>query len=262
MSDQHRSRDQRREVARELARRERERAERRRRLLRILVPIIVVVVLVGAGTGVAVAVAVASNRPAPSTSAGPANMITGGIQFTGEGGRFTVVKTAGLRKGQRPEPVATSNADRVPRIVTYIDFSCPGCKAFEAANSGYLKKLVADGRATLEVHPIAILDTHYQTSRYSSRANNVGACVADLAPDRFYDVMHEMYAEQPEESTAGLTNDRLVAVVHQAGLNDPAVDRCIQGSASGSSWRRRRRRRGRIPPSGIRGTAASTRRRS
>jgi protein-disulfide isomerase len=228
MADARASRSARREEAREIARRERERAARRGRLLKILVPIVVVVVLVGAGVGVGVAIASSAPAAAP-TGAGPANMITGGIQFAGRGGAFTVEKTAGLTRGETPKPVATTNADGTPKIVTYVDFACPGCQAFEAENAAYLHQLVASGKATLEVHPIAILDQHYQTSRYASRANNAGACVADLDPDRFYDVMTQMYAKQPQEGSAGLTNAQIVDVVHGAGVTDPKVDACIRG---------------------------------
>jgi protein-disulfide isomerase len=223
------TKNQRREQARELARKEREKAQRRDRTLRWAIPTGVTAAI--AAIVVIVIVVVINSAPAPQTAAGPKNMITGGIQFEGKNGDLSVVSTPGLKSKQTPDPVATSNPDGIPKIVTYVDFSCPACQAFEQENADYLKGLVSSGKATLEVHPIAILDSHYLSSRYSSRANNVGACVANFAPGSFYEVMQEMYAEQPEEGSNGLTNSQIVNVVHKAGLNDGQVDKCISGES-------------------------------
>ncbi|MEO7895793.1 MAG: thioredoxin domain-containing protein, partial [Pseudolysinimonas sp.] len=89
------------------------------------------------------------------------------------------------------------------------------------------------GVATLEVHPIAILDRNYAGSRYSSRSNNAGACVADLAPESFLDVMSAMFTNQPAEGTTGLTDAEIIDVVHGAGLVNDDVDACIEDELFG-----------------------------
>ena len=85
------------------------------------------------------------------------------------------------------------------------------------------------------MHPIAILDHLYQGSLYSTRSNNAGACVADFAPESFYDFMAAMYVNQPAETSTGLTNGEIVDVAKGAGVDDADVDKCING-ASFESW--------------------------
>ncbi len=233
MPDERLSKNQRREQARELARIEREKQKRRERLLRWAVPSSVTVVILAIVA--VVIIVVVNSAPAPQTKAGPKNMITDGILFTGVNGKMVPTKTGAIPAKGTPSPIPTSGGDGVVQIVTYVDFSCPGCQAFEAANATQIEQMVESGAATLEVHPIAILDPNSLTSRYSSRANNVGACVANYAPDDFYKVMQQMYTEQPKEGTDGLTNSQIVKVVHDAGLNNSDVDKCINGE-SFKSW--------------------------
>jgi protein-disulfide isomerase len=159
-------------------------------------------------------------------------MISDGILFTGEDGAIAPVETGAIPPTGEPTPTETDD-DGLAHIVTYVDFSCPACKSFEETYSTLIQDVVASGQATLEVHPIAILDRNYAGSRYSSRSNNVGACVADLAPESFLDVMTAMYAQQPEEGTTGLTNNQILDVVHSAGLEDEDVDQCISDESFG-----------------------------
>ncbi|HXR43861.1 MAG TPA: DsbA family protein, partial [Pseudolysinimonas sp.] len=174
MPDDRLSKNQRRDQARELARIEREKAKRRERLLRWAVPSGVTVVILAI---IAVVVlVVVSSAPAPQTKAGPKNMITDGIVFTGVGGKMVPTKTPAIPPKGTPSPVATEYTPGVASIVTYVDFSCPACQSFEATNGDQIKQLVASGAATLAVHPVAILDSHY-TTPYSTRSNNAAACV-------------------------------------------------------------------------------------
>ena len=232
MPDDRLSKNQRRDQARELARIERERAKRRERLLRWAIPSGVTVVILAIIA--VVVVVVVSSAPAPQTKAGPKNMITDGILFTGVDGKMVPTTTGAIPAKGTPSPVPTDYASGVANIVTYVDFSCPACQAFEEANSAQIQKLVASGKATLEVHPVAILDSHY-TTPYSTRSNNVAACVANYAPDSFYSVMQAMYTSQPTEGTAGLTNGQIIQVVHKSGLTNGNVDKCING-LSFKSW--------------------------
>jgi protein-disulfide isomerase len=219
------TKNQRREAAREAARVEREKQKRRDRMTKWLVPTISTVVILALGAGITWAFI--ANQPGPQSAAGPRNMISDGILFTGQDGKATPVETGAVPATGEPTPTE-SDDDGIAHIVTYVDFSCPACKSFEETYSQTLAQLVASDLATLEVHPIAILDHLFVGSRYSSRANNVGACVADLAPDKFLDVMAAMYEQQPPEQTTGLSNDQIIGIVHDAGLEDPEVDTCIE----------------------------------
>ena len=227
MPDERLSKNERRDAAREQARLAREKQKRQERLRRWLIPTGVTVVILAIVA--VVALVVSTSAPAPQTAAGPKNMISDGILFTGSGGTMVATTTAAIKAKSTPTPNPIPT-DGVAHIVTYVDFSCPACQAFEATNSEAIKSLVAQGTATLEVHPIAILDSHYTVgSNYSTRSNNVGACVANYAPDSFYAVMQAMYVGQGTEGTAGLTNSQMVSIVHGAGLTNSDVDKCING---------------------------------
>jgi protein-disulfide isomerase len=230
--DERLSKNERRDAAREQARLAREKQKRQERLRRWLIPTGVTVVILAIVA--VVALVVSTSAPAPQTAAGPKNMISDGILFTGSGGTITPTSTPAIPAKGTPTPTAQKN-DGLAHIVTYVDFACPVCQVFEQTNSAQIQQLVAQGQATLEVHPIAILDRSSLGARYSSRANDAGACVANFAPDSFLAVMAEMYKEQPAEQTTGLTNSQIVQLVHTAGLRNSDVDKCINGE-SFKSW--------------------------
>jgi protein-disulfide isomerase len=222
------TKNQRREEAREAARVAREKALKRQKLLKWLIPTIASVAILAIVGGVVWAVV--ALQPPPKKEAGPANMISDGIVFEADGdGGVQYVPTAAIKKGA--DPVPTEQREGLLNIVTYVDFTCPICKQFEDAYSASIQQLVADGGATLEVHPIAILDHQFTGREVSTRANNVGACVANYAPDSFLDVMSAMYANQVQEGTAGMNNSALVDVVKGAGLDDTDVNACITGES-------------------------------
>jgi len=225
------TKNQRREQARELARKEREKAQRRDRLRKILIPVIVVVVLVAAA-GITTAVIINQPKPAPVSANGPKNMIGDGIVLSGKGGKIVATRSAGIKKGDSPSPIPTDTSAGAPvHITTYVDWACPVCKTFEETNSAYITDLVKSGKAVLQVMPVAIVDRSYQTSRYSSRANNAAACVANYDPDDFLTVQKAFYDNQPQEGTTGLTNTQIVNLVKKAGLDDPKVTSCINGES-------------------------------
>jgi protein-disulfide isomerase len=231
------SKDSRRQSAREKARALREEERRRQRRNRIAIQ---------GGIGAAVLAAVViivlvvstSNADVPSTAstgAGPKNMATDGIVFHGVLGEVEPVSTAGIPAKGTPEPVATSNADGTARIVTYIDWACPICKQFEGSYATQILDLVAQGKATLEIHPVSILDRSFQNSRYASRAANAAACVANYDPSQFLAVQSAFFDNQPVEETAGLTNSQIKALIKQAGVDDPKVASCVD-KESFKSW--------------------------
>ena len=227
MPEERLSKNDKREQAREAARLAREKQKRAEARRRWLIPSGVTVAVVAIAA--IVFLVVSTSAPAPQTAAGPANMISDGILLTGSGGTMVATPTAAIKAKGTPTPTVYKK-DGVAHIVTYVDFTCPACQSFEATNDQTIKSLVDQGTATLEVHPIAILDSHYTVgSLYSTRANNVAACVANFAPDSFYPVMEAMYVGQGTEGTAGLSNSQMVSLVHGAGLTNTDVDKCING---------------------------------
>jgi protein-disulfide isomerase len=116
--------------------------------------------------------------------------------------------------------ITFGSGDKV--VDTYIDLMCPACNAFEQTFSERLNKLAADDKITLNVHPIAILDRFSQGTNYSSRAAAAVYCVAESNPDKTLDYIATLYANQPEENSAGLTDQQLADYAKQTGATDAA----------------------------------------
>nr|WP_228514492.1 thioredoxin domain-containing protein [Frondihabitans sp. VKM Ac-2883] len=121
-------------------------------------------------------------------------------------------RTAALAAGQEPTPTTTPSTDKVAHIRLYSDFLCPNCGAFEQQNGGYIKGLVKSGGATIEYHPIAILDRASMGTDYSTRAANAAAAVANYSPDSYFAFNEALFAAQPAENSAGLSDARLKAL--------------------------------------------------
>ncbi|MFJ4219686.1 DsbA family protein [Curtobacterium luteum] len=210
-------RNHRREAARQRAQRHRTRQKRRQRGTRLGIQIGIGVVLLAAATIVTL-VLVDSARPA---GPGPSNMSQGGITI----GQGLKAQTAGATPS-----ASSSDGSGTVHITTYVDYLCPTCGQFEKANGEYIQGLVDSGAATVDIHPVAILANRSQGTKYSLRAANAAACVADRSPDQFFAFNTALFAEQPEEGTAGLSDADLVSVVRSVdGVRDQqAIADCIR----------------------------------
>ena len=110
----------------------------------------------------------------------------------------------------------------------YEDFQCPNCKALEDSTGSTIDDLVAAGTVQVHHHGMAFLDTD-ANDRYSTRALNAAAVVANAAGTDAYATFHDLlFAHQPEEGGSGLTDDQLIAYAAQAGASGPAVDSGIR----------------------------------
>jgi protein-disulfide isomerase len=66
-------------------------------------------------------------------------------------------------------------------------------------------------------------------TKYSTRAANAAACVANYSPDSFFDFNSLLFADQPKENTEGLTDDKLVATAKQAKVTSlGSITSCIK----------------------------------
>jgi protein-disulfide isomerase len=240
----------RREAAREKARQDREVERKRVRRNKIFLQ---------GGVGLAV-IAIAAivmlvivNQPKPvalsNNAAGPLNMASDGILLSGPD--LAAVTTPATKAGG--EPVATKQDDSKLNIVTYIDYQCPYCNQFETTNTQQIKDLVTSGKATLEIHPIANLDNSSQGTKYSTRAANAAACVANYAPNTFFDVNSALFANQPAEGSSGLTDQKILSVLKSAGASSDSITKCVK-SQKFASWvtaETARTRSAKIPNSSI-----------
>jgi protein-disulfide isomerase len=162
-------------------------------------------------------------------------MASNGILFTGDGTTVSPVSTAATKVGADPTPTDTTTLDSTVNIVTYIDYACPYCQQFETTNSAQIQTWVAQGDASLEIHPISILDRVSLGTKYSSRAANAAACVANYEPDQYIAVNDTLFANQPEENTSGLDTAELKKLVSDAGATSDEVSSCITDKTF-SSW--------------------------
>lgn len=130
-----------------------------------------------------------------------------------------------------PPPAGTSGAASQSILVgaaaapvtltTYEDFQCPACKDFEEKNATKISQLVAAGKLKVEYRPIAFLDRASSTS-YSTRALNAAGCVVSKSPTVFAKFHETLFKNQPAENTAGLSDDKLVALAKEVGSADIA----------------------------------------
>jgi protein-disulfide isomerase len=223
------SNGERRAAARDKARqlREAHRKQERRRRAVVRSSIVVVVLAVAA----VVAVVIVSSIHPPSH--GPANMASDGI-LIGKG--MKAQRTPATAPDAKPVVNKPDATGATVSIVTYIDYLCPYCGEFERTNADQIGKLVDSGAATVEIHPIPLLASHSAGTKYSLRADNAAACVANYDPNSFWEFNRQLFENQPKENTAGLTDAQIKQLVKRAGVRDyDSVSRCIDDSRF-DSW--------------------------
>jgi protein-disulfide isomerase len=170
--------------------------ERKTNWFAIWISVVVVVVLIGVG----VVVAVVNNQATAPGSAPQASNID--------------AKTGAIAVGDGSDSLAT-----------YIDFMCPVCGNFEKTYGSSIQGLVDDGSITLDIHPISILDRASQGTQYSTRAANAMYCVAVADADASLPFLQAMFANQPAESTPGLTDEQILGIA--AGVGVTGIDSCV-----------------------------------
>jgi protein-disulfide isomerase len=196
----------RRAAARQKASLARQRQRRRARGTRWAVFGGIGVVIVALVVGVVVVVTSSIHPAGP----GPANMAGDGITI-GKG--FKAVHADAQSPSEEPSATTTAASGETVKISIYLDYLCPICGSFEKTNNDYIASLVRSGAATVEYHPIAILTNQSLGTKYSQRAANAAACVANYSPNAYFGFNTALFADQPEEQTAGLTDAQLITLV-------------------------------------------------
>ena len=215
------SKNDRREAAREKAKilREQQRKKDLRNRFFLFGGLGVVVVAIG----VAVTLIIVSGlKPA---GPGPLNMASDGLKVS-KG--FVAATTPAQPSDAAPVAEKPDYSTGVVDIQVYVDYLCPYCGQFEATNAEQIGKWIDSEAATLEIHPLAILDRGSQGTKYSTRSANAAACVANYSPDNFYDFSALLFKNQPAEQTPGLDDAALKGYVSDAGAsNVDKIEKCI-----------------------------------
>ncbi len=173
---------------------EHERKERRTRTLMISAAVVGVLILV-----VAVVVGVQASRDTTGKAATPPN---------------GAVDTYSLPMGPADAPVT---------VTVYEDPMCPYCGDFEAVSEQRLKQYAESGDVQVRYHLVSFLDDASST-KYSTRAANAVAVVLDTAgPEAAVKFHDALYANQPPENSAGLSDQQLIDLAVQAGADEQAI---------------------------------------
>ena len=116
---------------------------------------------------------------------------------------------------------------RPRQVILYEDFQCPVCQAFEQANGAFLDEAVKNGDISIEYRLLAFLD-RASPNQYSSRAGSAALCAFDSGGGEAYKkATNLLWANQPQENSAGPEDAALVDTLDQAGVSGDAVEACV-----------------------------------
>jgi protein-disulfide isomerase len=126
--------------------------------------------------------------------------------------------------------IPVGNADAPVTVTIYYDYMCPACGRFEAANGAELQRLLDEGTVRVELHPLSFLDAQSSGTKYSTRAANAIATVADAAPEHAWDFHAALYERQPHEGSSGLDDGTIAQIAAEAGVPTSVVQRFADGT--------------------------------
>ena len=190
--------------------------------------------IAAAGVAIAAVIAVVIINSISPVGPGPANMASDGVLIS-EG--MAPVTTSAIQPDAKPIPSTPDATGTVADIRVYADYLCTFCGEFDAANNEQISQWVTSGAATIEIHPVSILTHKSSGTKYSLRAANAAACVANYAPDKFYDFNAILFQNQPKEGTPGHDNTAIKGLVKDAGVSEGAnqINECIDDTTF-RSW--------------------------
>lgn len=145
----------------------------------------------------------------------------------------TQVDTSGEEADATPSGLADGfgivwGEEDAPTTVTiYEDMQCPVCREFEQATTDKLTEAVEAGKVRVDFRMVSFLDAQ-STNQYSSRALNAAFAVYEAGGVEAWKKFHDtLYANQPEEGGAGLTDEQLIAFAVDAGVEKSEVEDAI-----------------------------------
>ncbi|MGC5050461.1 thioredoxin domain-containing protein [Micromonospora sp. DT48] len=107
----------------------------------------------------------------------------------------------------------------------YEDYLCPACKQFEQTSGATIEQLVNDGKVRVVYHPVAYLN-RYSSTEYSTRSSAASGCAAEGG--KFTEFGKALFERQPPEGGAGLSNDELIDIGAEVGLDRDAFGSCVR----------------------------------
>ncbi|WP_341719346.1 thioredoxin domain-containing protein [Micromonospora sp. FIMYZ51] len=110
-------------------------------------------------------------------------------------------------------------------IDIYEDYLCPACKQFEQTSGETINQLVSEGKVRVVYHPVAYLN-RYSSTEYSTRSSAAAGCAAEGG--RFTEFGKALFERQPPEGGAGLSDDQLIDIGAEVGLDRDAFGSCVR----------------------------------
>ncbi|MEU8260754.1 thioredoxin domain-containing protein [Micromonospora sp. NPDC048999] len=117
-------------------------------------------------------------------------------------------------------------------IDLYEDYQCPACKNFQDTNGSTLTDLINESKVRVIFHPVAYLN-RFSTTQYSTRSSAAAGCAAEGA--RFKEFTDALFAKQPPENSAGLSDDELIDIGASVGVSRDAMSSCVKAGTY-KSW--------------------------
>ncbi|MET3720898.1 MULTISPECIES: thioredoxin domain-containing protein [unclassified Arthrobacter] len=236
-NDARKSKAERTSEAREKARliREAQLKKDKRNKLLIGWGIVVAVVAILAVVALVVTTTMRQNAPVADQGPMPANgNVNGGITLLAntDVAKLEPATVDAASVGEPPQtvpaevvaPGAEAEAGKPVKVVLYVDFICPVCKNFEVQYNAQLTTLRNEGKITVEYRALGFLDNRSSTN-YSSRAANAAACVVNESPEKYAEFVDSLFANQPAEGSAGISDDKLKTMATDIGAKP--IDSCI-----------------------------------
>lgn len=119
--------------------------------------------------------------------------------------------------------LAMGDNDAPVTVTVYEDMMCPYCGLFEEVSSERLKEYAESGDVEVRYHVVSFLDRASE-DRYSTRAANALAVVLDTAGAEVAVEFHDaLFANQPEEGGAGLSDEQMIDMAVEAGADGSAI---------------------------------------
>ena len=113
-----------------------------------------------------------------------------------------------------------------PVLEMHLDFMCPICGQFEENNGEDFQEIIESGEAIVHLVPRRFLDPQSTTGDFSTRSANALACVYDESPENALTFQQLLFANQPAEGSAGLTDEEIWGYAQEAGASEE-VQECM-----------------------------------
>ncbi|SCF33392.1 Protein-disulfide isomerase [Micromonospora viridifaciens] len=114
----------------------------------------------------------------------------------------------------------------------YEDYLCPVCKQFQDTSGPTITQLINENKIRVVYHPVAFLD-RFSSTQYSTRSAAASGCAANGA--RFKEFTDALFAKQPPENSAGLSDAELIDIGASVGANRDDFSSCLKDGTY-KSW--------------------------